>query len=69
VPDLTARHVTNPYIAVRLGISGKTVRNHISTIFARLEGNGGSRAIVLARQASGASDGAMQHRTRRHGIV
>jgi DNA-binding NarL/FixJ family response regulator len=60
-PELTARERevlaliaagrTNPAIARRLTISGKTVSNHISAIFAKLQVADRSEAIVRARRA------------------
>jgi DNA-binding NarL/FixJ family response regulator len=60
-PELTARERevlaliaagrTNAAIAKRLSISGKTVSNHISAIFAKLQVADRSEAIVRARQA------------------
>ncbi|WP_428961268.1 response regulator [Micromonospora fluostatini] len=59
-PDLTARerevlaliaqHLTNPQIAQRLGLSQKTVRNHVSNIFAKLQVADRAQAISMARQ-------------------
>lgn len=51
VLELVARGRANPEIARRLGISEKTVRNHVSTILAKLEVLGRSEAIVRAREA------------------
>ncbi|MGI5242048.1 response regulator [Dactylosporangium sp. CA-139066] len=48
---LVARHLTNPQIAERLGVSQKTVRNHVSNIFAKLRVADRAQAIVLARDA------------------
>jgi DNA-binding CsgD family transcriptional regulator len=48
---LIAQHVTNPEIAQRLGLTEKTARNYVSNIFAKLQVNGRSRAIMLAREA------------------
>jgi pimeloyl-ACP methyl ester carboxylesterase/DNA-binding CsgD family transcriptional regulator len=41
----------NNDIAVALGLSEKTVRNHISSIYAKLEVDGRAQAIVMAREA------------------
>ncbi|KAA1011181.1 alpha/beta fold hydrolase [Paraburkholderia panacisoli] len=41
----------NAQIAARLGLSEKTVRNHITSIFSKLEVENRSQAIVLARKA------------------
>lgn len=35
--ELIARHETNPEIAKRLHLSSKTVRNHVSNIFTKLQ--------------------------------
>jgi DNA-binding NarL/FixJ family response regulator len=51
VLELMARGRANPDIARRLSISEKTVRNHASMIFAKLEVAGRSEAIVRAREA------------------
>lgn len=51
VLDLIAQHLTNPEIAHRLSLSEKTVRNYVSNIFAKLQVNDRSRAIMLARDA------------------
>nr|WP_083977365.1 response regulator transcription factor [Herbidospora sakaeratensis] len=60
-PELTARereililmssHLTNPVIAERLGLSGKTVRNHVSSIFAKLHVADRAEAITRARES------------------
>jgi pimeloyl-ACP methyl ester carboxylesterase/DNA-binding CsgD family transcriptional regulator len=46
-----ARGEENAQIAAQLGLSEKTVRNHVSSIFAKLEVKNRARAIVLAREA------------------
>lgn len=51
VLDLIAEGRTNTSIASRLGISEKTVRNHVSNIFAKLAVADRAQAIVRARQA------------------
>jgi DNA-binding NarL/FixJ family response regulator len=51
VLDRIARGESNGAIANRLGISGKTVRNHVSTILAKLMVADRSQAIVRAREA------------------
>jgi DNA-binding NarL/FixJ family response regulator len=51
VLELVAQGRANQDIARRLGISEKTVRNHVSTIFAKLEVLGRPEAIVRAREA------------------
>ena len=49
--DLIACHETNPEIARRLHISPKTVRNHVSNIFAKLQVADRAQAIIRAREA------------------
>jgi pimeloyl-ACP methyl ester carboxylesterase/DNA-binding CsgD family transcriptional regulator len=49
--ELIAQGLDNAQIAARVGVSEKTVRNHITAIFAKLEVSNRSRAIVLARNA------------------
>lgn len=51
VLDLLARGLDNAQIAVRLELSEKTVRNHITSIFAKLEVESRAQAIVRARDA------------------
>ena len=51
VLDLVASGVSNSLIADRLGISDKTVRNHISHIFGKLHVKDRAQAIVRAKQA------------------
>jgi DNA-binding NarL/FixJ family response regulator len=46
-----ARGSSNPAIAMRLGISVKTVRNHVSTILSKLMVVDRAQAIVRAREA------------------
>jgi DNA-binding NarL/FixJ family response regulator len=46
-----ARGLDNHQIAAHLDISEKTVRNHVSSIFAKLGVESRSQAIVLAREA------------------
>lgn len=50
VLDLLASGLRNPQIADRLFLSEKTVRNHVSNIFAKLHADR-STAIILAREA------------------
>lgn len=50
VLDLIAAGVNNAGIATRLALSGKTVGNHISNIFAKLQVSGRSEAIAMARE-------------------
>ena len=51
VLDLIAAGLPNAAIAQRLGLAGKTVGNHISTIFAKLQVASRAEAIVRARDA------------------
>jgi len=51
VLDLIAQGLSNPDIATRLYLSPKTVRNHISSIFAKLQVADRAQAIVRAREA------------------
>jgi DNA-binding NarL/FixJ family response regulator len=48
---LVAQHRTNPEIARQLGLSDKTVRNHVSNIFTKLRVAGRAEAIIRARAA------------------
>src|SRR5262249_55790366 len=55
---LVARHFTNPEIAERLVLSPKTVRNHVSNIFSKLQVATRAQAIIRARDAGlGREDG------------
>jgi len=49
--ELIAQGRDNTQIAAVLGLSDKTVRNHITSIFAKLEVESRAQAIVLARDA------------------
>jgi pimeloyl-ACP methyl ester carboxylesterase/DNA-binding CsgD family transcriptional regulator len=49
--ELIAQGRDNAQIAAHLGLSEKTVRNHITSIFAKLEVENRAQAIVLARNA------------------
>ncbi len=51
VLDLIASGLTNSAIAGRLGLSAKTVGNHTSAIFAKLQVAGRAEAIIRAREA------------------
>lgn len=51
VLDLIAQGQSNAAIAQRLGISGKTVRNHVSNVFSKLQVADRAQAIVRAREA------------------
>lgn len=48
---LVAQHYTNIEIAERLSLSPKTVRNHVSNIFTKLQVADRAQAIILAREA------------------
>ena len=48
---LIAQGLTNPAIAEKLVLSPKTVRNHVSTIFSKLQVAGRAEAIICARDA------------------
>jgi DNA-binding NarL/FixJ family response regulator len=48
---LIAQHRTNPEIAERLSLSQKTVRNHVSNIFSKLQVVDRTQAIIRAREA------------------
>ena len=50
VLDRVAAGLSNDQIAAGLGISSKTVRNHINHIFSKLEVRSRSQAIVVARE-------------------
>ena len=55
--DLVARGLTNAEIARRFVISDKTVRNHVSNVFAKLHVAGRAEAVARARDAGlGGSD-------------
>ena len=54
--ELIAQGRDNAQIAAHCGLSAKTVRNHITSIFAKLEVENRAQAIVLAREA-GFGDG------------
>jgi DNA-binding NarL/FixJ family response regulator len=51
IVELIAGGRDNAQIAARLALSEKTVRNHITSIFAKLEVENRAQAIVLARRA------------------
>ena len=50
---LIARHETNPEIAKRLYLSPKTVRNHVSNVFTKLQVADRAQAIIRARARPG----------------
>ena len=49
--ELIAQGLTNPAIAEKLVLSPKTIRNHVSNIFSKLQVRDRAQAIVKARQA------------------
>jgi DNA-binding NarL/FixJ family response regulator len=49
--QLIAGHQTNTEIAARLSLAAKTVRNHVSNIFTKLQVASRAEAIVRARDA------------------
>jgi DNA-binding NarL/FixJ family response regulator len=49
--DLMAQHYTNAEIAERLSLAPKTVRNHVSNVFAKLQVADRAQAIIRAREA------------------
>ncbi|SEO91934.1 response regulator [Trujillonella endophytica] len=51
VLDLVARHRTNPQIADALGVSSKTVRNHVSNVFAKLQVADRATAAEVAQRS------------------
>ncbi len=51
VLDLIAQGYTNAAIAERLSISPKTVRNHVSNVFSKLQVVDRAQAIIRAREA------------------
>jgi DNA-binding NarL/FixJ family response regulator len=51
VLDLVAQGRANTAIATRLGLSQKTVRNHVSNILTKLQVADRAQAIVQARDA------------------
>ncbi|MFI6481736.1 response regulator [Nonomuraea sp. NPDC050663] len=51
VLELVARGLDNGAIARRLGVSGKTVRNYVSSVLTKLQVSDRSAAIVRAREA------------------
>ncbi len=48
---LIAQHETNPEIARRLQLNPKTIRNHVSNIFTKLQVADRAQAIIRAREA------------------
>ena len=58
VLELIAQGLDNAQLAAQLALSEKTIRNHITSIFAKLEVDNRARAIVLAREAGFGARGA-----------
>lgn len=56
VLDLVARGLTNTEIARRLVLSAKTVRNHVSNVFTKLQVAGRAEAVAQARDAGLGTD-------------
>ena len=54
--DLVARGLTNAAIARKFVISDKTVRNHVSNVFAKLQVAGRAEAVARARDAGLGTD-------------
>ena len=48
---LIASGADNPVVARRLGVSGKTVRNHVSNIITKLQVSDRTAAVLKAREA------------------
>ena len=48
---LIAQERTNPEIADQIVLSLKTVRNHVTNIFSKLQVADGAQAIIRAREA------------------
>jgi DNA-binding NarL/FixJ family response regulator len=55
--DLIARGLSNSVITARLVVSPKTVRNHVSNIFSKLQVRDRAEAIVRAREAGMGGEG------------
>jgi DNA-binding NarL/FixJ family response regulator len=51
VLDLIARGLTNAAIARQLVVSDKTIRNHVSNVFAKMHVTGRAQAVARARDA------------------
>jgi len=62
VLELIAQGLANAAIAERLGIQPKTVRNHITNIFNKLNAHSRAEAIVTARTAGFGNSANGQHR-------
>jgi DNA-binding NarL/FixJ family response regulator len=48
---LVATGMDNPAVARRLGVSGKTVRNHVSAVITKLQVSDRTAAVLKAREA------------------
>jgi len=57
VLEWIARDLTNAEISRRLGLSLKTVRNHVSNILSKLQATDRTHAIIMAREAGMGSSG------------
>jgi DNA-binding NarL/FixJ family response regulator len=55
--DLVARGRSNAEITAELGVSPKTVRNHVSNVFSKLQVRDRAEAIVRAREAGMGGEG------------
>jgi len=51
VLDLVARGLDNTSVSRRLDLSSKTIRNHLSNVFTKLQVADRSQAIIRARDA------------------
>ncbi|NUA29683.1 alpha/beta fold hydrolase [Cupriavidus basilensis] len=58
IVELIAQGRDNAQIAAHLGLSEKTVRNHITSVFSKLEVENRAQAIVLARTSGFGQSGA-----------
>lgn len=54
-----ARDLSNAEIARRIGLTLKTVRNHVSNILSKLQAADRTQAIMMAREAGMGGDGSM----------
>jgi DNA-binding NarL/FixJ family response regulator len=59
---LVAQHQTNPEIARRLQLSQKTIRNHVSNVFTKLQVADRAEAIIRAHQAGWGTPDPRHHR-------
>ena len=59
---LVAQHQTNPEIARRLHLSPKTIRNHVSNVFTKLQVADRAEAIIRAHQAGLGTPDPRHHR-------